>query len=327
MPLISVIVPTYRRPHYLTLALRSVLAQTFGNLEVLVCDNAAQDESARVVEDLADPRITYIPRPHDLGMVANVYDGLHRAQGEYVMKLDDDDVMEPDCLELLVAPFLADRSLAVSASDLSLTDVDGVFLEDLYRVRSRHTGRDRAPEGVIRPFTASVARGTIDMVSSLIRASALDWSTIDERAATSYDLHLLLSAAQDATSAHYSHRRLVQYRQHAGSDTVTRLVQQAEGSLFSREQALESGRHIDVEVLRSTIEITGLHLARALLQEGRTTEARAALRRTKCATPTTETMRLWGLSRLPAPVGRRLAQHRARRAVARTPAALQRAAR
>jgi glycosyltransferase involved in cell wall biosynthesis len=317
VPLITVVVPTYRRPGYLASALASLRAQTLGDFEVLVCDNADQPESAAVVSALDDDRFVYIGRETDLGMTASVYDGLRRAQGEFVMKLDDDDEMEPDCLEVLAAPLVADPAVAVSASDLGFIDADGRPMPDVYAYRSSLTGRDKALEGRIRPFTAAVARGTFDMVSALIRRSQLDWSVIDEAAETSYDLHLLLVAAQDGHAAHYTRRQLVRYRQHAGSDTVTHSIRQARGALFAREQALDSGRHTDVEVLRATISSTGVHLARALLRDGQVREARATLARTGAAAPPGEAVRLWALTHLPAPLAIRVAHRRAGRPIAR----------
>lgn len=311
MPLISIVMPTYRRPEFLREALRSVVAQTLGDFEVLVCDNAAQPESEAVVRAFADERLVYVPRERNLGMVANVYDGFRRARGELVMKLDDDDELHPDCLAVLSAPFRDDPELAVSASDFDIMDAQGADWPAGYEARARMMGRDRAPEGRLRPFSAAVARGTFEMVSALIRRSAIDWTAIEEQAATAYDVHLLLLAAQDAAAAHYSRRRLVRYRVHESSDTVQNSVPQAQGALFVREHALRSGRHTDVEALESTYRGTAVHLARALVREGRTSEARATLLRTRAVVPDVASLRLLALTALPG----RLAAYSAQRRV------------
>lgn len=313
MPLISLVVPTYRRRDYLADALASVVGQTFRDFEVLVCDNAASDTTAALVEGLGDDRFSYIARPVNIGMVANVYDGLRRARGELVMKLDDDDVLEPDFLETLSAPMVADRAITVSVSDFSLIDADGRPLPERQAELVRLTGRDRTPEGYVRPFTAFVARGSFNMVAALLRASALDWDTISEQASTSYDLHLLLTAAQDAAPAHFTPRPLMRYRQHAASDTVTQPSRQSTGAMFALEHAMHSGRHADVEVLRHSMRYAGLALCRALLREGKVAEARAALARAGLTGVDEEALRLWGLARTPAGVASRVAVRRARR--------------
>lgn len=314
MPSVSIVVPTYKRPKFLAVALRSLLKQTMGDFEVLVCDNAAQPEAAQVVIDLGDDRITYIPRETNLGMVANVFDGFRRCTGDYVMKFDDDDEMYPECLEVLTAPFGERPGLAVSASDFDLVDDEGQLLPELYAQRIAQTGRDRTPEGYLRPFTAAAARGTLDMVSALIRRSAIDWTAIDERADSAYDLHLLLTAAGDAAEAHYSSRRLVRYRIHGSSDSSTRHTQQTAGAVYARIQALESGRHTDVEVLRSTLAGAGVMLARGYLRQGRTAEARDALIRSGALSFDLPAWRLWALSRTSSRLASKVALRRARAA-------------
>lgn len=81
MPAISVIIPTFRRPHYLAQALASITAQRLPDdveLEVLVCDNAADEETAALVRATDDPRIVHIPRPRNLGMMRNAVAGFAR---------------------------------------------------------------------------------------------------------------------------------------------------------------------------------------------------------------------------------------------------------
>lgn len=314
MPSVSVVVPTYKRPEFLAVALRSLVAQTMGDFEALVCDNAAQAETEKVVTELGDDRITYIPREQNLGMVASVFDGLRRCTGDYVMKFDDDDEMHPECLEVLTAPFRERPGLAVSASDFDLVDDEGRPLPDLYAQRIAQTGRDRTPEGYLRPFTAAVARGTVDMVSTLIRRSAIDWTALDERADSAYDLHLLLLAAQDAAEAHYSSRRLVRYRIHGSSDSSTRHTLQTAGAVYARIKALESGRHTDVEALRSTLAGAGVMLARGYLRQGDTAEARDALVRSGALSVDVQAWRLWALSRTPSRIASKVALGRARAA-------------
>ena len=315
--MISVIVPTYRRPDYLTEACASVAQQTFRDFEVLVCDNAAADDTASLIEGMNDRRFVYIPRPENLGMVANVYDGLRRARGELVMKLDDDDVLEPDFLQTLSAPMIADAAITVSVSDFSLIDSQGRPLPELKSELARMTGRTHTPANYVRPFTAFAARGSFNMVASLLRASALDWTTISEEAATAYDLHLLLTLAQDAAPAYYTPRELMRYRQHSESDSRTRPARQASGALFALEHALASGRHADVEMLRLSIRNTAISLCRSLLREGKVTEARTAMTRAGLTGIDVEALRLWALTRTPARLAHRVAVVRSRRSAAR----------
>jgi glycosyltransferase involved in cell wall biosynthesis len=98
-PLISVIVTTYNYAHTVGTAIRSVLAQDYPNLEVLVLDNASTDATQAVVRDLArDRRVRYHRHPTNIGMVRNHNAGLRMAKGRYVSFLSADDFLMPGFL-------------------------------------------------------------------------------------------------------------------------------------------------------------------------------------------------------------------------------------
>lgn len=312
MPLVSVVVPTYRRPERLAVALDSLRAQTLRDVEVLVCDNAGQDEVAAVVGALDDRRFVHVPRPENLGMVENALDGFARSTGELVMKLDDDDELHPGCLERLAAPFAGRPDVALSASDFDVIDADGRTWEAARAELAAFSGRDRAAAGYHRPFTALAARGAVHLVSAMVRRSAVDWAEVDRRCGPSYDLHVALLAAADARTAHWDPSRSAAYRVHATSDTFTAPVEQLEGALFALRSALASGQHEDVEVLEHRADLVAVRLARALLRDGRPSRAREVMAGTSPAR--WDRLRLLALTRTPPRLGAAVVTARGRRA-------------
>lgn len=98
-PLVSVIIPTYRRPHLLVRAINSVLNQTYKKLEVLVVDDHSQDETPSVVCAIKDPRVRYVGHDVNKGLPAVRNTGIRTAQGEYIAFLDDDDEWREDKIE------------------------------------------------------------------------------------------------------------------------------------------------------------------------------------------------------------------------------------
>lgn len=102
VPYFSIVIPTYNRADLIGLTLDSVLAQTFGNLEILVVDDGSKDDTAAVVGRFTDPRLRYYPKENAERGVARNY-GLDRAQGEYVIFLDSDDRFHPEHLATLHA--------------------------------------------------------------------------------------------------------------------------------------------------------------------------------------------------------------------------------
>lgn len=90
-PLVSVIIPTYNRKALLPRAMRSVLAQSMTDLELIVVDDGSQNSCADVVESFSDPRAHYVRHPRNRGLPAARNTGIRVARGRYIAFLDDDD--------------------------------------------------------------------------------------------------------------------------------------------------------------------------------------------------------------------------------------------
>ena len=105
-PTISVVLISYNDEKRLPTAIRSVLAQTFQDLEVIVADDASSDGTAGVVRSFseADSRVRYVCLPENSGGCgAPRNTGTKIATGEWIFYLDSDDEIEPDAFENLVA--------------------------------------------------------------------------------------------------------------------------------------------------------------------------------------------------------------------------------
>jgi glycosyltransferase involved in cell wall biosynthesis len=116
-PLVSVIIPTFNRSALLAETVRSVLAQTYTNLEVLVVDDGSTDDTAATVQGLGDPRVSYHRQPHAGRPAPGRNLGLRAARGELVAFLDDDDLWEPVMLERAVAALAANPDTLLVAAN------------------------------------------------------------------------------------------------------------------------------------------------------------------------------------------------------------------
>lgn len=95
--MISVIVPVYNVEKYLARCVDSILAQTYGNLEVILVDDGAMDSSGKICDEYAakDGRIQVIHKANG-GLSSARNAGIDAAKGEYLAFVDSDDWIEPD---------------------------------------------------------------------------------------------------------------------------------------------------------------------------------------------------------------------------------------
>ena len=103
MPKVSVVIPTHNRASFLRSAIQSVLNQTFQDFEIIVVDDASEDETPEVIQSFTDPRIQYVRHETNKGQGVTRNNGMSRVSGEYVAFLDDDDEWLPQKLEQQVS--------------------------------------------------------------------------------------------------------------------------------------------------------------------------------------------------------------------------------
>lgn len=98
---VSVIMPAYNAECYIEAAVRSVMAQTYQDWELIVIDDGSRDSTVEIAERLAreDNRITVLRNEVNMGVSKTRNRGLDLAQGTYVALLDSDDVWHPEKLK------------------------------------------------------------------------------------------------------------------------------------------------------------------------------------------------------------------------------------
>jgi glycosyltransferase involved in cell wall biosynthesis len=101
MPWVSFCLATYRRPERIRATLRSILDQSFSDLEIIVTDNDPERSAEAVVREINDRRVTYRANERNLGMVKNFNHALSLAIGEFVVMITDDDPVYPEMLSTL----------------------------------------------------------------------------------------------------------------------------------------------------------------------------------------------------------------------------------
>jgi len=100
LPLVSVIIPAYNAEPFIEETLKSVLAQTYPAIEVLVVDDGSQDRTPEIVEKIGkkDARIQLLKQPN-AGVAAARNLGIQKSRGEYIAPIDADDIWYPENIE------------------------------------------------------------------------------------------------------------------------------------------------------------------------------------------------------------------------------------
>lgn len=130
VPLVTIAIPAFKPAHFAA-CLDSALAQTYPRLQILVCDDSGGDTLRRIADGCAAPgRIEWIANPTNLGGRANFIQCLERARGDFIKFLCDDDLLEPDCVERMVAAFRRDPDATLVFSRRQRIDGDGTPLPD-----------------------------------------------------------------------------------------------------------------------------------------------------------------------------------------------------
>ncbi|MCD6019421.1 MAG: hypothetical protein K0S53_2542 [Bacteroidetes bacterium] len=123
-PLVSVVMSVYNGENYLREAIESVLNQSYSNFEFIIINDGSSDKSLSIIQSYNDARIILINNDGNKGLIYSLNKGLEIANGEYIARMDADDICLEKRLELQVDAFFKNRDTVVVGSDYYLLDGD-----------------------------------------------------------------------------------------------------------------------------------------------------------------------------------------------------------
>ena len=93
-PLVSVIIPCYNAEKYVESAIRSIMNQTYKNLEIIITDDCSTDDTLEILQKLAkeDSRIKLYKNETNLKIVKTLNNMISQANGKYIARMDADDI-------------------------------------------------------------------------------------------------------------------------------------------------------------------------------------------------------------------------------------------
>jgi glycosyltransferase involved in cell wall biosynthesis len=304
MPTVSAIVTTCDRPEMLAEALRSVQAQTFADIEILVCDDASDARTSAVVQTAqeVDSRILYLRNETRLGQRSNALQGLRKATGVFVAFCHDDDAWEPEFLARASAVMDNHPEVVAAFSDHWIVDPTGCIDRQATEENTRRWKRDLLAPGLQQPFMklAVVDQALPTVMAALLRLSAIDLDDFPEQIGANYDLWLAYLLSRGGGAAWYISERLTRYRVHSASATAGGGVALSRSSVFIWERLLGDRRLMTIHpALRRKLAGGLTSLGIRLLRESNRSEARLVLRRAFTLRPTPRSAMAWTLTLLP----------------------------
>ena len=129
MPKVSVILPVYNAEKFLKEAIDSILNQTFTDFELLLINDGSTDRSEEIIKSYNDKRISYAKNEKNSGLINTLNRGIDLARGEYIARMDGDDIALPERFELQVK-HLIKSDAAILATTYYSVDETGNALPD-----------------------------------------------------------------------------------------------------------------------------------------------------------------------------------------------------
>jgi len=128
-PKVSVCIPSYNHARYIGSSIKSVLAQTFKDWEMIIVDNCSTDNTEEVLKTFADPRIHFHKNETNIGAARNWSRSASLARGEYVAVLQSDDQYLPGMLERSITMLDTHPRVGFVHSSFHRMDSDGNFID------------------------------------------------------------------------------------------------------------------------------------------------------------------------------------------------------
>ncbi|RON49147.1 glycosyl transferase family 2 [Pseudomonas frederiksbergensis] len=130
LPLVSLVIPAFN-PRFFSRALHSAVTQSYGNLEIIVCDDSRGTEIEEAVISLSEQTgvaVRYVRNPRTLGMVGNLQACLAEAQGEFIKFLCDDDHLFAACIEQQAHELMSREEVSLVLAQRLFWDADDMIL-------------------------------------------------------------------------------------------------------------------------------------------------------------------------------------------------------
>ncbi len=132
-PTISVVMPVHNGEKYLNEAIESILFQTFSDFEFLIINDGSVDKTEEIILSYTDSRIKYIKHDSNIGLIDSLNEGIRMSTGEFIARMDSDDVSTVDRFEKQINFLNENREIDIVGSWFKLVgegyEYDGLVIK------------------------------------------------------------------------------------------------------------------------------------------------------------------------------------------------------
>ena len=128
-PMVTILLPNYNNASYLKECIESILGQTFQDFKLLIIDDGSTDNSIEIIRSYNDDRFELVLKEKNSGIVDSLNMGLDRINTKYVVRLDGDDLMSSDRIEILVNFMESHPEYGICGSDIQVFGADDFTME------------------------------------------------------------------------------------------------------------------------------------------------------------------------------------------------------
>jgi glycosyltransferase involved in cell wall biosynthesis len=232
-PLFSVVIPTYNRATKLQRAVGSVEAQSMGDYEIIIVDDGSSDGTGVFLDAIRSERKITLRNVKNSGVSATRNNGVAVAKGDFVVFLDDDDVLRPNALAALEALYRIEPTpdFMWGGRRIHQMDSDGL---DVHTREDDWSGLSQPLKGTqFLPFVLEIATNS---AFAIRRTLFLELGGFDEQLMVSEDRDLFVRLAEGGFTARVS------------ADTIIDVDEHFSGSL-SRNRGFQVGPRLDLRVI------------------------------------------------------------------------------
>ncbi|TKJ40331.1 hypothetical protein CEE37_08370 [candidate division LCP-89 bacterium B3_LCP] len=236
-PRVSVVIPVHNRANFLPLAIGSVQGGSFDDFEIIIVDNASQDDTLTVAKALAekDRRITVISLEDNV-IAKALNRGVEQAKGKYIAQLDSDDEYTADTLSSMVKQLDEHSDWALAISYYELMNESGQTLDEFGIIKHAEYNRNN----ILRVDGAGAVR-------VWRKAAIVEFGGFNEddfgHYGEDYDLVLKVSEKYEVGRVY---EVLYRYRRHPGNSDVLRShTMKIQNKTLARQRALKRRQFIN----------------------------------------------------------------------------------